>query len=154
MALGGQTDEAKKFIAPTVLTDVDLAHPLMQEEIFGPLLPVLEVPDMRAAIDFVRERPKPLALYLFTRDDDLHEEVLRRTSFGGGCVNDTAVYYIATEMPFGGVGHSGLGGYHGKHSFDAFSHHKTVVKKPFWMDLKVRYPPYKVSLNVLRKLVG
>lgn len=151
---GGQSDEAKKFIAPTVLTDVELGHPLMQEEIFGPLLPVLEVPDLGAAIKFVRERPKPLALYLFTNDSRAREEVLQRTSFGGGCVNDTAVYYIATQMPFGGVGQSGIGGYHGKYSFDVFSHHKTVVKKPFWMDLKVRYPPYKVSLNVMRRLVG
>lgn len=154
VALGGQVDEATRFIAPTVLTDVDLSHPLMQEEIFGPLLPVVEVPDLQAAIRFVNERPKPLALYAFSRDSAKTEEVLRRVTAGGAVVNDCLLQFGATSLPVGGVGPSGMGGYHGKASFDTFTHHKSVVKKPFFMDVKVRYPPYKASLGLLKRLMG
>lgn len=151
--IGGQHDEATKYIAPTVLVDVDLSSPLMQEEIFGPLLPVIDVKDMNEAIEFVRARPKPLALYAFTGSKETAERILTRTSSGGAMVNDLLLH-IASGLPFGGVGQSGMGAYHGKASFDAFSHWKSVVKKPFFMDLKVRYPPYKVSLDLFRKLLG
>jgi len=153
VVLGGQTNEATRFIAPTVLTDVDLGHPLMQEEIFGPLLPVIEVPDLETAIRFVNARPKPLALYAFSRNSAKTEEVLRRVSAGGAVVNDCIVHF-ATNMPFGGVGPSGTGAYHGKASFDTFTHYKSVLKKPFLMDLKVRYPPYKLSLAMMKRLIG
>jgi aldehyde dehydrogenase (NAD+) len=154
VAVGGQTNEATRYVAPTALVDVKLDHPLMQEEIFGPLLPVIEVADIDAAIRFAVERPKPLALYVFTRDGDTADKVLRGVSSGGAVVNDCLVHITSTDMPFGGVGESGLGNYHGQHSFDVFSHLKTVVKRPHGMDLKVRYPPYsegKVSL--FRKLL-
>lgn len=154
VVLGGQTDAATRFIAPTVLTDVELTHPLMQEEIFGPLLPVVEVPDLPSAIRFVNERPRPLALYAFSRDVKKTEEVLQRTSSGGAVVNDCIVQFATTSLPFGGVGPSGTGAYHGKASFDAFTHYKSVVKKPFSMDFKVRYPPYTAPLSVLRRLIG
>jgi aldehyde dehydrogenase (NAD+) len=154
VAFGGQSDEASRFIAPTLLTDVDLSHPLMQEEIFGPLLPIIEVPDVAAAIRFVNERPKPLALYVFSRNSAKVDEVLRRVSAGGAVVNDTIVHVAAQGLPFGGVGSSGTGSYHGKASFDAFTHYKSVVKKPFAFDLKVRYPPYKTPLSVLKRLIG
>ncbi len=154
VALGGQTDEAKRYIAPTVLTDVDVKSPLMQEEIFGPLLPVLEVADLDEAVRFVRERPKPLALYVFTSDSAKAELVLSKTSSGGAMHNDTMLHAVPATLPFGGVGDSGIGAYHGKIGFDAFSHNKAVVKKPFWMDLKVRYPPYKVSLAAFKRLLG
>jgi acyl-CoA reductase-like NAD-dependent aldehyde dehydrogenase len=154
VVFGGQTDREKKYIAPTVLTDVNLSHPLMQEEIFGPLLPVLEVADLAAAIRFVRERPKPLALYVFTNDAAHADTVLSRTSAGGAVVNDTIIHVAASTLPFGGVGGSGTGAYHGKASFDAFSHRKSVLKKPWFLDLKMRYPPYNPDLKSVRRLIG
>jgi aldehyde dehydrogenase (NAD+) len=155
VVLGGQSDEASRFIAPTVLTEAELGHPLMQEEIFGPLLPVLEVPDMESAIRFVNQRPRPLALYAFTRSGTTAEAILRRVSAGGAVVNDCAVHFAATDLPFGGVGASGTGAYHGKASFDAFSHFKSVVKKPFILDMKVRYPPYTASsLSFFKRIIG
>jgi aldehyde dehydrogenase (NAD+) len=154
VVLGGQSDAESRFIAPTVLVDVDLGHPLMREEIFGPLLPVIEVADVAAAIRFVNERPRPLALYVFSSDSTKTEEVLQRVSAGGAVVNDTVVHYAAQELPFGGVGPSGMGSYHGRASFDAFTHYKSVVKKPFAFDLKVRYPPYRTPLAVFKRLIG
>lgn len=154
LAHGGQSDAASRYIAPTVLTDVRLSHPLMQEEIFGPLLPVIEVPDIDSAIRFVREREKPLALYVFSSNSDVSEKVLRLVSAGGAVVNDTIIHFAGDDLPFGGVGGSGMGAYHGKASFDAFSHRKAVVVKPFWMDLKVRYPPYPKTLALFRRLIG
>ena len=154
VALGGQSDEATRFMAPTLLTDVELSHPVMQEEIFGPILPVIEVAGLREAIRFVNDRPKPLALYVFSRDARKTEEVLQRVSAGGAVVNDTIIHCATTTLPFGGVGPSGTGSYHGKASFDAFSHFKSVVKKPFVLDLKVRYPPYTTPLSVLKRLIG
>jgi aldehyde dehydrogenase (NAD+) len=153
VAFGGRSDEAQKYFEPTVVVDVDLKSPLMNEEIFGPILPVLEVGSMDEAIDFVRARPKPLALYAFTSSSETADRILAKTSSGGAMVNDVLLH-IASGMPFGGVGPSGMGSYHGKASFDAFTHHKTVVKKPWALDLKVRYPPYTVSLELFRKLLG
>jgi aldehyde dehydrogenase (NAD+) len=154
VAVGGQTNERTRYIAPTVLVDVKLDHPLMQEEIFGPLLPVLPVDDVDHAIRFVAERPRPLALYVFTRDDAKADRVLRGVSSGGAVVNDCLVHITSPDLPFGGVGDSGIGAYHGRHSFDAFSHLKTVVKRPHGLEIKVRYPPYSdAKLALFRKLL-
>ena len=154
VALGGQGDLATKYLAPTLLTAVDAQSPLMQEEIFGPLLPVLKVDDMDEGIRFVNARPKPLALYAFTKSSATAEKILSRCSSGGAIVNDVLLHISVAGLPFGGVGDSGMGGYHGRHSFDVFSHLKGVVKKPFWMDLKLRYPPYKESnLGLFKKLM-
>ena len=114
----------------------------MQEEIFGPLLPILTVDSMDEAYEFVRQRPKPLALYLFTGDRKEEERFLKRVPFGGGCVNDTIIHLATSNMGFGGVGNSGMGSYHGKKSFETFSHEKSVVKKYTWLDLPMRYQPY------------
>lgn len=154
VAHGGQSDAASKYIAPTILTDVKLTSQLMQEEIFGPLLPILEVESIEAAIQFVKDRPKPLALYVFSKDSAKTDEVLRRVSAGGAVANDCIIHVATHTLPFGGVGDSGMGAYHGKYSFDAFSHYKSVMKKPWVFDLKVRYPPYKTPLAVLKKLIG
>ncbi|HJB21618.1 MAG TPA: aldehyde dehydrogenase family protein, partial [Candidatus Fournierella merdavium] len=110
--------------------------------IFGPILPIIPVGDMDEAIAFVNRREKPLALYLFTRDQATEDKVLARCSFGGGCVNDTIIHLATHDMGFGGVGQSGMGNYHGKRSFDAFSHEKSIVKKALWLDLAMRYMPY------------
>lgn len=149
---GGEADRNARYIAPTLLTDVDIEHPLMQEEIFGPLLPVLEVDDVEQAIRFVQQRPKPLTLYLFTSDGALAERVLERIPFGGGAVNDTLMHWLPLELPFGGVAPSGMGAYHGKASFDAFSHTKSVLKGKTGFDSRLRYPPYKTPLAQLRPL--
>lgn len=137
---GGQWADGR--IAPTLVDGVSGDAPLMQEEIFGPILPVLTFDDLEEVLDFVSARPNPLALYLFTRDREAERLILSRLSFGGGCVNDTVIHLATPHMPFGGVGSSGMGGYHGKASFDTFSHQKSVVKKAGWLDLPVRYHPY------------
>ncbi len=142
VAIGGQTDAARRFIAPTVLIDVLPDAPIMQEEIFGPLLPVLKFTELDEAIAFVNARSKPLALYVFTNDKQAADAVLSRTSSGGGCWNDTIIHLATPHMGFGGVGDSGMGSYHGKLSFDTFSHNKSIVKKSNFIDLPMRYHPY------------
>lgn len=139
---GGESRPDSLKIEPTVLKDVSPESAVMQEEIFGPLLPVLAVDSIDEMISFVRRRPKPLALYLFTSSQDTKRRVLRTLSFGGGCVNDTIIHLASTRLPFGGVGESGMGSYHGKKSFDTFTHYKSIVKKAVWLDLPMRYPPY------------
>lgn len=125
----------------------------MQEEIFGPLLPIMEYEDLNEAIAAINSRPKPLALYLFTEDKQTRREVLGRISFGGGCVNDTISHVASPHLPFGGVGHSGIGGYHGQHSFEVFSHRKSVVDRGTKPDLGVVYPPYGDKIKLARKLL-
>jgi aldehyde dehydrogenase (NAD+) len=154
LAFGGELDAGTRFMAPSIFTDVKLDSPLMQEEIFGPLLPIIEVPTIQDAIMFVNSRPKPLALYVFSRNSEVTEKVLRECSSGGAVVNDV-ILHVTCDMPFGGVGESGTGSYHGRTSFEAFSHMKSVLKKPFSFDLSLRYPPYKPSaMSIFRKLLG
>lgn len=148
---GGEHDEASKYLAPTLLVDVDLSAPVMTEEIFGPILPIIDVGSMDEAIDFVRARPKPLSLYVFSNSDKTVDRVLSRTSSGGAVVNDVLIHFVS-GLPFGGVGQAGMGQYHGKATFDAFTHYKSVVKKSVKMDVKLRYPPYKTSMEIFKKL--
>lgn len=138
---GGQTDADERYFSPTLLDDVDPASPVMQEEIFGPIFPIVTVKSTDEAIRFIVGRPKPLALYYFGKDGD---HVLRSTSSGGACINDTIMHIANENLPFGGVGNSGMSSYHGKRSFDAFTHYKAVVKTPTWLDLPFRYMPYKL----------
>jgi aldehyde dehydrogenase (NAD+) len=145
VASGGNTDEATKYIEPTIIVDPDLDAPIMQEEIFGPLLPIVEVSSIDEAIDFINDRPKPLALYLFSSSSATVDRVLNETSSGGACVNHTILHMGSPSMPFGGVGPSGMGSYHGKFGFDAFSHHKSVLVKPQKPDPKLMYPPYTAT---------
>lgn len=148
---GGNSDATKRFIEPTLLADVDLTSPVMNEEIFGPVLPMIPFENRDEVISFVREREKPLALYYFGNVKNA-KEVIRLTSAGGSCIND-AIMHIANEnMPFGGVGNSGMGHYHGKLSFDAFSHQRSVVITPTWLDLPFRYMPYRM-FGLVRKLL-
>lgn len=139
---GGETDVADRYIAPTVLTEVDGDAPVMQEEIFGPVLPVIAVDDIDAAIAFINARPKPLALYIFSGERGVQESILGRTSSGGAAINHVVLHLVVPGLPFGGVGESGMGAYHGRHSFDVFSHHKSVLKKPTFVDPAFMYPPY------------
>lgn len=150
---GGQVDAAARKIAPTILTDVDWESPIMQEEIFGPLLPILPYRKLDEAIVRIQQRPKPLALYLFTQSKAVEERVMREVSFGGGCVNDTVLHLATPHMPFGGVGESGMGGYHGKYSFDTFSHRKSVLKRWAKPDVPLRYAPYDGKMKWVKKLL-
>ncbi len=151
--LGGDTDPSTRYIAPTIIDGVRAGDPVMREEIFGPVLPVMEYGELGEAIAFVNERPKPLALYFFSRDRDKQERVLAATSSGGCCMNDVLVHFSNSSLPFGGVGMSGFGKYHGKWGFDSFSNMKAVVRKSFLLDLYVRYPPYRNTLKWTRKLL-
>ena len=139
---GGQGDEAALRIAPTILQDVTWDDAVMGEEIFGPILPVLTYDDLDAALAEIEARPHPLALYLFSEDKAVQRTVLDRCHFGGGCLNDTIIHLATSAMPFGGVGDSDMGGYHGKAGFEAISHLRSIVDKKTWMDMPVRYQPY------------
>lgn len=151
VVFGGGWDAESGKIQPTILDNVQPEDAVMQEEIFGPLFPVLTVETMQEAERFVREREKPLALYLFTQDKAVMKRFLTHVSFGGGCINDTIIHLASSHMGFGGVGHSGMGSYHGRKSFETFSHEKSIVRKHTWMDLPVRYTPYsKVQEQLLR----
>ncbi len=151
---GGQTNPDEQYIAPTIIDGVDWDAPVMQEEIFGPILPVLEYTDLTEAIAKINERPKPLALYFFSKDQQKQERILRETSSGGVCINDTVMQVGVSELPFGGVGPSGIGSYHGKTSFDTFSHQKSVLKRSFLVDLDWRYAPYQGKLKLLKRIIG
>ena len=142
VVIGGASDPATLKIQPTVMDNVTPEDAVMQEEIFGPVLPVLTFDTIEEAETFVRSRPHPLALYLFTENKAVKERFLRRVSFGGGCINDTIIHLATSRLGFGGVGNSGMGSYHGKKSFDTFSHEKSIVDKSTWLDLPMRYAPY------------
>jgi aldehyde dehydrogenase (NAD+) len=141
-AVGGQADAADCYIAPTVLQGVSESSPIMQEEIFGPILPVLPVRGIDQAIEFVRRGEKPLALYVFSRDPALAQRVVESTSSGGVCVNGTILHIANSALPFGGVGESGMGAYHGRHTFETFSHRKSVLSRGFRFEPRWMYPPY------------
>ncbi len=143
IVIGGDTNSEDHYIAPTVIDNVSPEYAIMKEEIFGPILPVIEYELLNDAIAFVNERPKPLALFFFSKDKEKQERVLKETSAGGGCINETFVHEINFALPFGGVGASGIGKYHGKFSYDTFSNLKSIIKKSFLIDLTLRYPPYK-----------
>lgn len=150
---GGQVHTAERYIAPTIIDGTSPQHPIMQEEIFGPLLPVMTFERIDEVIEFVNARPKPLALYYFSRNPAAQEYILARTSAGGACINDVVVHLATPHMPFGGVGDSGMGGYHGKFSFDTFSHWKSVLKRGNWLDIPLRYAPFGAKLGLLKKLL-
>ena len=140
---GGNSDRDTLRIEPTVLDNVTFADPVMQEEIFGPLMPVLVFDNLDEAITRINAMPHPLALYFFTSDKAAAKDVTSRCGFGGGCINDTIIHLATTEMGFGGFGESGMGAYHGKTGFDTFSHYKSIVDKKTWIDLPMRYQPYR-----------
>lgn len=143
VVVGGFGNEDTLQITPTVMDNVLSTDSVMQEEIFGPVMPIITVKDMDEAYEFVYSRPEPLALYLFTSSSSVEKRFLKSLKYGGGCVNDTIVHLATSYMGFGGVGNSGMGSYHGKKGFDAFSHEKSIMKKYTWLDLPMRYQPYK-----------
>jgi aldehyde dehydrogenase (NAD+) len=149
---GGVTNPADLYIAPTLVEQLAPEHPLLQEEIFGPILPVVEYSELSEAIAYINARPKPLALYFFSTDKSQQKQVLESTSSGGVSLNHTMMHSTVPELPFGGVGNSGMGAYHGKAGFDTFSHAKSVLQKPFWLDPSPIFPPYKDKIKWLKLL--
>jgi acyl-CoA reductase-like NAD-dependent aldehyde dehydrogenase len=152
IVFGGTSDRAERYIAPTVIDRVSPHSKIMADEIFGPLLPILEYENLNEAIALIQSQPKPLAFYFFSNNRDNQEKVLREISFGGGCINDTISHIIYPALPFGGVGDSGMGKYHGKAGFDTFSHYKSIMKKSLFPDLPLRYPPYQSRAGCLKAL--
>ena len=155
VVLGGDSSLTERYIAPTLMTGVEFSDRIMSEEIFGPVLPVLRYSDLDAAIAQIKLRPKPLSLYVFTNDRETREKILREVSFGGGCVNDAIMHLANGNLPFGGVGASGMGRYHGEAGFQGFSHYKSVLDKPVWFEPSVKYFPHtSLKLKLLRWLAG
>ena len=150
---GGQSNEEEHYISPTLIQETDLDSAIMKEEIFGPLLPILSYQSEADLHAIISRYEKPLSLYVFTKNTTFAEKIIQDYSFGGGCVNDTVVHFSNKRLPFGGVGHSGIGAYHGTLSFDTFSHKKSIVKKAYWLDLPMRYAPYKNKLKTIKKLL-
>lgn len=155
IVIGGGHDDSSLKIEPTIVTlgalsDMregisngkirDLA--IMNEEIFGPIMPILTYRTISEVIEYANSQPRPLATYIFSESSAFKKQALNRLHFGGGCVNDTIIHLASNTLPFGGVGESGMGSYHGKFGFDTFSHHKSIVNKPTWLDLPMRYQPY------------
>jgi aldehyde dehydrogenase (NAD+) len=142
IVFGGDVDLDNRYIAPSVVTGISPEHPIMQEEIFGPILPMLPIENIDEAIEFVNDRPKPLALYIFSASRETHQKVLEQTTSGGVCVNHTMLHLLVSSLPFGGVGDSGIGAYHGRHSFETFSHERAILSKGFSLEPNLIYPPY------------
>lgn len=152
--LGGTGDSRRRFIEPTILDGITFDSKIMQEEIFGPILPVLTFDSIDYTIKEIKKRERPLALYLFTKNKNIEKKVLSEISFGGGCINDTIVHLATNHLPFGGVGFSGMGKYHGMESFKVFSNAKSILKKAYFPDISVRYHPYSESkLKLIRSLM-
>lgn len=146
-------NEVPKKIEPTLLMPASADAPVMQEEIFGPILPILTFTSSQEVIQTVKSKSKPLALYIFSASDSFTNDILKNTSSGGVSVNDVIMHMSGPDLPFGGVGDSGIGAYHGKFSFDIFSHKKAVLHRQFWLDAPLRYPPFnKVPLGFMKKI--
>ncbi len=151
---GGETNADKLYISPTLIEEPSLDSPVMSEEIFGPILPILIYETEDDIHNVISRYEKPLAFYVFSDDKSFAKKMITSYSFGGGCINDTVIHFSNKRLPFGGVGHSGIGAYHGQMSFDTFSHHKAIVKKANWLDLPMRYAPYKDKLASIKRVLS
>ena len=153
--VGGQIDTEQRTMTPTVLLDVLTTDEIMNEEIFGPIFPVVSYDDLDSAITFIKSKSKPLSLYLFTNSDNVRKKILHEISFGGGAVNEAVMHFSNSRLPFGGVGNSGMGSYHGKAGFDCFSHFKSIYQKPNWFELNLKYYPHtKRKLQLIKFVMG
>lgn len=150
---GGGYNEDTLQIAPTIIDEPSFDSEVMREEIFGPILPIITFDDFSEVFEIIKKGQKPLALYLFSEDSENQKKIMKNISFGGGCINDTIIHIANSNLPFGGVGYSGMGHYHGKASFNTFSHEKSVVKKSNLIDIPLRYPPFKNNLKLLKKIM-
>lgn len=153
--LGGITDPASRYIAPTVLNGVTFSDKIMEDEIFGPILPVIAFENLDEVITAVKERPKPLSLYVYSKNQKTIKKILQAISFGGGAVNDSVMHISNSKLPFGGVGASGIGSYHGKAGFDTFTHYKSILHKKFWFEPSIKYAPYtNFKLKLIKWFMG
>jgi aldehyde dehydrogenase (NAD+) len=150
---GGQSNSEDCYLAPTLIDETSLDSPVMKEEIFGPILPIVSYENESELDGIISKYDKPLSLYVFTTKSKFADKIIQKFSFGGGCINDTVIHFSNNRLPFGGVGNSGIGAYHGKMSFDTFSHKKAIVKKANWLDLPMRYAPYKGKLSQIKKIL-
>ena len=150
---GGRTDKEKLFIEPTILTNVSLEASVMRDEIFGPVLPVISYDTMAEAKQVIARHPNPLAFYVYTASTKKEKEWLESVAFGGGCVNNASWHLTNHHLPFGGRGASGTGNYHGKYSFETFSHRKAIMKTPAWFDPNIKYPPFKGKLKLFKWVI-
>ena len=153
IAIGGETNEDELYIAPTIIDEPDLQSEVMKDEIFGPILPVLCYNNEEDINTIISKYSKPLALYVFSTNSSFSKKMIASYSFGGGAINDTVMHIANNRLPFGGVGDSGIGAYHGKRTFDTFSHKKSILKKGNWLDIPVRYAPYKGKIKLLKFLL-
>ncbi|MEW7291074.1 aldehyde dehydrogenase [Aquimarina sp. 2304DJ70-9] len=152
---GGSGNKEERVIPPTVMKDVEFSDKVMQDEIFGPILPVITFNTIEEAIEKVKNLSKPLSCYVFTKNSTVKKKVLNEISFGGGAINDAMMHFTEQTLPFGGVGNSGIGNYHGKYGFETFSHYKSVLQKPFWIEPNFKYSPYSTKkLNFLKRFIG
>ncbi|EPR67945.1 Aldehyde dehydrogenase [Cyclobacterium qasimii M12-11B] len=148
---GADLNRAKRFIGPTILQNVSFKDEVMKEEIFGPILPVLSFTNLEEVIKTVKERPKPLSCYIYSKNRKTIDKLLTELSFGGGAVNDSVMHLSNTNLPFGGIGSSGIGSYHGKAGFDSFTHYKSILDKPFWFEGNIKYAPYTKKKKAIIK---
>jgi aldehyde dehydrogenase (NAD+) len=153
IAYGGRTNKELLFIEPTIIENIQLDASIMQEEIFGPVLPIIVFNNKAAAMEIIRQHKNPLAFYVFTSSSEKEKDWLESVAFGGSCVNNASWHLTNHNLPFGGRGFSGTGSYHGKFSFDTFSHKKSVMKTPTWFDPSIKYPPFKGKLNLFKKVI-
>ena len=142
---GGESDKSERYIAPTILKNVSFQDLCMQEEIFGPILPIIVYSSLEDAISKVKAQAKPLSCYVFTNDSSVKKRILNEISFGGGAVNDAVMHITNPNLPFGGVGNSGIGSYHGEAGFKTFSHYKSILDKPTWIEFPIKYSPYSAT---------
>jgi len=150
---GGTYKKEELFIEPTLVDNIDIDSPIMSEEIFGPLLPIISFDKKEDALAIISKNKNPLAFYVFTSNSKKEEEWISSVHFGGGCVNNASWHLTNHHLPFGGRGNSGIGQYQGKYGFDTFSHRKSVMKTPFWFDPSVKYPPFLGKLGLLKKMI-
>ncbi|MEO0526655.1 MAG: aldehyde dehydrogenase family protein, partial [Bacteroidota bacterium] len=149
---GGETNDMDNYLSPTLVNEPSLDSKLMKGEIFGPILPIISYTDETQIHTYITNYEKPLSTYVFSKRRSFQKKIIDRYSFGGGAINDTTVHYVNKNLPFGGVGASGIGAYHGKSSFDVFTHQKPVIKRGNWMDAPLRYPPYKLPVAIAKKI--
>ncbi len=151
--IGGECDPAERYISPTVVEVNDLQDSLMENEIFGPILPLMEYNNIDEALEIVQNKPRPLALYIFSKSKKIQQKVIHHTQSGSGGINETVIHFINSYLPFGGVGESGIGRYHGKYSYETFSYKRSFLDKANWIDIPIRYPPYRKKLWLFKKLL-
>lgn len=153
VVMGGESDADELYIAPTILDKISWHDAIMQEEIFGPVLPVLTFTDLDEVITTLNDHPRPLSLYYFSGNKKNQKRIVENVNFGGGCINDTLVHLANPNLPFGGTGNSGIGAYHGKASFETFTQQKSIMKKATWIDVPLRYPPYSGKMGLVKKVI-